>query len=489
MLDATFFRKLLPWQLVEKALLVAVVLDLAVGGNGYLIQIGWFRLREILYVLCLAWVLLRLTLIHPVRLDTTIVAMVILFIAITALAAALGSATGNQPAAIIAELKPLSYFPMLLFFTVAMRKLEDVSLVALILTAGGLLTGLIYLLILLAAAAGIVDYVRIFRFLHQSDEFIFRHNPNRPFIGFFYKGMFYTCVAAIFLLTDPFRKTKFLGSIAIIAVAMTLTRGLCAALFVCLIAGMTMNRNWRRAPVLVGHAVMLAAILFIALRSETALLIATGDLYPGESIEQPSTAPVPPAVPNTAPAQSPTQQVVPAEPPKTADAAPPDAPTVVNKRKLRPDQIRQYYNQETARPGDIQRLDDIKFVVRHTGFLTTLTGHGLGAPIGSRTRIEQTYVEIFYKQGLLGLAVWMWLFAWSFVLYLRLPAQRRQYGLTFLLSSLFVAVATASNTFLPGSIGMAVTFIALASLLVLCRELAGPVVAEDWYGLRHRNIP
>jgi hypothetical protein len=430
MLDATPFRHLLPWQVFEKGLLVAVLLDLALGGNGYLIQVGGFRLREIFYVVCLAWVALRLVLIDPVRLDPTIVGTTFVFVAITALDAAIGYFGGSQPSAILAELKPLSYFPMLLFFAVTIRKREDVSLAACSLMACGFVVGLIYLMILLGAAVGLVGYVDVFQFLQRSDEFIFRHNPNGPFVGFLYKGAFYTCVAAIFLLFDPFRTTKLLAVIAVIAIAMTVTRGLGGALLLSLVAGVAMNRNWRRTPLLIGYAVLLVAVLFVAVRSETALLIASGDLGQGTG-----TGPV------------------------------------------------------TSRPGDAQRMEDIGFVFRHSSLSTALVGHGLGAPIGTRNRIELTYLEIFYKQGLLGLALWVFFLAYSFVLYLRVPAETRQFGLAFLLSTFFVAVATASNTFMTGSIGMAVIFIVAASLLALSRERRHPMLPEDWYRLRRPNAP
>ena len=430
MLEAAPFRHLLPWQLFEKGLLIAVLLDLALGGNGYLIQIGGFRLREIFYVACLAWVALRLLLIEPLRLDATIAGITFFFVAITALDAAIGYAGGSEPSAILAELKPLSYFPMLLFFAVSIRKRQDISLAACILMTCGFAVGLIYLMILLGAAAGLVDYIDVFRFLEKSDEFIFRHDPRGPFVGFLYKGAFYTCVAAIFLLFDPFRKTKLIAVIAVIAIPMTVTRGLGGALLLSLVAGAAMNRNWRRAPLLIGYAVLLAAILFIAVRSETALLVAARD----------------------------------------RDQAIDTRPLIV-------------------RPGDAQRMGDVGFVLDHTTLSTALVGHGLGAPIGGRNRIELTYLEIFYKQGLLGLALWAFLLAYCFVLYLRVPAGTKQFGLAFLLSSLFVAAATASNTFMTGSIGMAVIFIAAASLLVLSRERPHPMLAEDWYGIRRRDAP
>ncbi len=480
MLEATPFRQLLPWQVFEKGLLVAVLLDLALGGNGYLTQIGGFRLREIFYVLCMAWVVLRLVLIAPVRLDATIAGITIFFIAVTALDALIGYIGGSQPSAILAELKPLSYFPMLLFFAVTIRKREDLSLVAVILAACGFVVGLVYLMTLLAAAAGFIDYLKAYKFLEKSDEFIFRYSVDGRFIGFFYKGTFYTAVAAIFLLFDPFRKTKLLAAIAVIAMAMTLTRGVCGALLASILAGAVLNRNWRRAPVLIGHAVLLAAILSIAIRSETALIPPPEEPHSGQRIDTPPIPPAPAPVTAPEPAKS-----APAEPPKleAAPAGSPKLETVVPAPVPPAEEIKPE-PPETWRPGDTRRMEDIGFVLQHTTLSTALVGHGLGAPIGSRNRIELTYVEIFYKQGLLGLAVWMLLFAYSFVLYLRIPAETKQFGLAFLLSSFFVAVATASNTFMTGSIGMAVVFIAATSLLVLSKERPHPMLAGDWYGLR-----
>ena len=109
-------------------------------------------------------------------------------------------------------------------------------------------------------------------------------------------------------------------------------------------------------------------------------------------------------------------------------------------------------------------------------------GRGMGAPIRGRDRIEMNYFEILYKQGVLGLSVWVFLLAYLFRLYRAVPAETKEFGLAFFLSGLFVFFATATNTFLTGSIGMAVVFISLASLLVLAREERRPMERSDWYG-------
>jgi len=258
------------WKVFETTLLVAVLLDLALGGNGYLIQIGGIRLRVILYAVCMAWTVLRLTRIEPIRIDAPLMWISLLFAAVTALGTARGYFAGHRLEAIVAELKPLSYFPMLFFFLVTIRTREDLTLAARILVACGILLAALYLTLLLTAATGLVQRSSIYEFLHVSDEFIFRRDPRYgPFVGFLYKGAFYICTASLFLLFDPFRITKILAAVALIAVAMTLTRGLCIAILVCMIAGIILGQKWKQAPMLVAQSALLMTVLFFANQAET----------------------------------------------------------------------------------------------------------------------------------------------------------------------------------------------------------------------------
>jgi hypothetical protein len=454
------------WQLIEKTLLVAVLLDLGLGGNGYLIHIFGLRLREIFFVLCLAWVALRLTHINPIRLDRRVIWLSIAFFAITTFDALLGYYNGNRVGAIIAEIKPLSYFPMLFFFLVAIRTRRDITLVARILAACGMLLALIYLLVLLLTAVGILDRITLPGVLQSTDEFIFR---RIPFVGFFYKGDFYICVAVIFLLFDPFRWTKVLATIGVVAIAMTLTRGLAIALVASIFAGIALHYNRTRALLLVGQCVLLLTVLFLAEKAE----IAWG-LPPSSQVVSPvrsaSTSPILLAVNSVdlvLPSARPALETVKPEKRDFA-ASDQDLPVPGTMQRL----------------GDYQRLGDFKFIMERLDLSMVLFGRGLGAPIAGRDRIESSYPEILYKQGLPGLLVWFFIALYTFRRYRSLPCETRQFGLPFLLSSIFVYVVTATNTFLTGSIGMAVVFISLASLLVLSEEKRpAPMRPEEWYGL------
>jgi hypothetical protein len=138
---------------------------------------------------------------------------------------------------------------MILFFCVAIQRQEDVTLVALILTACGSLLAILYLVAVVVTNAGFVDALGFSTALSASDESIFRGLTN---VGFFYKGMFYTAVAVIFLLIDPFRVTKVVGCLALIAMGLTLTRGPVFALLIRIPTGLLIGREWKRAASLAG---------------------------------------------------------------------------------------------------------------------------------------------------------------------------------------------------------------------------------------------
>lgn len=429
------FLGLAPWELFEKLLLTAVVLDLSLGGNGYLIKIAGLRIREVLFVVCLGWAVARLTVVKPIEIDRAIWAMAVLFVASTALGIVIGYLGSSSTSAMLAELKPLGYFPMILFFAVAIQNHNDVSMVAVLLAASAIVLSALYLGVLLCTWLGIIEYSAIYSLLRVSDEFIFRHNPSYGvFIGFFYKGMFYACVGAIFLILAPLRIAKAFAVLCLVAVAMTLTRGLVFSLLVCLLVALALNGNWRLAPLLIGLSAVLLAVLFAAQRAETRILIASGDLD-----ETQGTMWTPGAY------------------------GVPKMPTLRSERL-----------KDIGRPTDSIRAEDIKFVWNSLDLRTALVGKGIGAPIRHRDRIETTYLELLYKQGILGLAVWALLAFFTLRYYRWLPIGSKQMGVALLLSSLFVYLSTASNTFLTGSIGMAVVFIALTGMRALGNDLPRP---------------
>ena len=117
--------------------------------------------------------------------------------------------------------------------------------------------------------------------------------------------------------------------------------------------------------------------------------------------------------------------------------------------------------------SDEIRLADLNIILSELDASMLIFGKGIGALIGERPRIEMNYPEILYKQGIIGLLPWVAVLLVNFMAFQRVRGSMRQQALVFHLAALFVYFATATNTFLTGSIGMSIVLISTVVLLVM----------------------
>lgn len=121
-----------------------------------------------------------------------------------------------------------------------------------------------------------------------------------------------------------------------------------------------------------------------------------------------------------------------------------------------------------SRPvSDSVRLNDIRWLMQHFEPVRIVFGYGMGAPIGDRSRIEMTFLEIFYKQGLIGLLPWVAIYMVNLVLWLAAKRYDAQLALSLHLCTLYVFIATTTNNFLIGPLGMCIVLLSTVSLNVL----------------------
>lgn len=382
------------------ALLVVVLVELFLGGNGYLTEIFGVRLRVWLFLVCMAWSTLRLLAGDP--LDGHVWGMLALFMVVTGLGTMIGILQGSRLEAMLGELKPLVYFPLLLFYALAIRTEETIDRISKLIVVCGVIQAVIYLAILAVVHSGLVSYTVLYDLLKEVDEVIFRAADGIPteeyFLGFFYKGAFHLCIAFVVALFDRrFRSYSVLALLGL-AIVLTFTRGLMFSLALTLFYSSFFLRF--------RYAISVVAIFVLAL-------------------------------------------VV--------------APLFIDVVALvhRPD-------------SDEIRLNDVFTIWSELNLQMVLIGHGIGAPIGERDRIEITYLEVFYKQGLVGLSLWFWILGLNFALYCKTRPERRNVALTYHLSAVFVYFQTATNTFLTGSIGMSIVLISTVVLLVINAPSALP---------------
>lgn len=121
--------------------------------------------------------------------------------------------------------------------------------------------------------------------------------------------------------------------------------------------------------------------------------------------------------------------------------------------------------------SDAVRLGDVRTVADGTTWWSVLIGHGLGLDIGTRGRIEVSYLEILYKQGLVGLVFWGAVLLRIIVDYRRCEARgQSERAQPFLFGALLVFLESATNPFLTNPIGMSIVLVGLIAVRVLARQ-------------------
>jgi uncharacterized membrane protein YuzA (DUF378 family) len=118
--------------------------------------------------------------------------------------------------------------------------------------------------------------------------------------------------------------------------------------------------------------------------------------------------------------------------------------------------------------SDEIRVVTISQVVDQMTPLSVVFGHGLGVGVPRKLgHMEISYLEIFHKQGLLGLVWWSSVFLLLFMRYRRARRVNYIYAQPLFLSVVFLAVESATNPFVNSPIGIFVWIVALVGLDVI----------------------
>lgn len=127
------------------------------------------------------------------------------------------------------------------------------------------------------------------------------------------------------------------------------------------------------------------------------------------------------------------------------------------------------------------RLDDLYFISQNATPATLLVGEGFGSYINERLNIENSFLWIWWKLGLIGLIFWLSPLLMAVHYYRRMEESDPDHYLACALfySIFLVYIQTASNPFLNNPIGLSFVLIALFSL----RTLAGHSVHRDSFAV------
>jgi hypothetical protein len=115
------------------------------------------------------------------------------------------------------------------------------------------------------------------------------------------------------------------------------------------------------------------------------------------------------------------------------------------------------------------RISQIVEVASETTLKSTIFGHGFGRNIPSREdlHLEISYLEIFYKQGIIGLMFWFYFFVVIFKLYKKAAVRDPVAATPFFLAVLFTYIQSFTNPFLNNPLGLTLLIISMISLQIL----------------------
>ncbi|MDO1512944.1 hypothetical protein Q2T41_09785 [Maribacter confluentis] len=120
--------------------------------------------------------------------------------------------------------------------------------------------------------------------------------------------------------------------------------------------------------------------------------------------------------------------------------------------------------------SDSTRVEQIVQVFNDINFPSFFIGHGFGNGVPIRpVHMEIGYLEVFHKQGLVGLCIWGTLFAYLFIEFKK-ENNTNQFRKPFLLGFLFVILLSSTNPYFNNPLGISMFMIGLASLKVLNRS-------------------
>ena len=117
--------------------------------------------------------------------------------------------------------------------------------------------------------------------------------------------------------------------------------------------------------------------------------------------------------------------------------------------------------------SDSIRFDTISEVLQELNPISFFTGHGLGIGVPLRPiHMEISYLEIFHKQGVLGLMFWGLFFFYSLYIYLKLYKDKELFKIAtpFFLSILFIYLQSLTNPYITNPMGLIVICVGLVVL-------------------------
>jgi hypothetical protein len=377
-------------KIILKLIFTLTLLELFIGGGGRVFEFGSLTLRILLFFVNTLFILLLYF--YEGKFPKYVIILSLSAVFILTFYSLLGLINNAQTSLIFEDVKPLSYFFSLIFFSYFIKSKQRIKLIISLLKKTSIFMAIVYLAIQLLFYFKKIEFFTFYNYVNNHispSDFIFRGESGL----FFYKGFFFMVIGLIFWIHCSNHKWKIIPiMIIIVAMIFSGTRGF--ILMFGLIYGLFYG-----IPLLLKMNLKLitAAIILICL-----------SLNFFSQME-------------------------------------------VKNRVI----------------SDSARIEQIEQVFQRITPTSLFFGHGFGIGVPIReVHFEIAYLEVFHKQGLLGLSI---LGIFIYFLYIEYKKFTNEYEIrkAFFLSILFTLLLSFTNPFFNNPIGLSLLSISLVSFKLL----------------------
>lgn len=387
-------------QRIARVIFLLMITELCVGGGGRFTAIGPVSLRMVLFSIALVITVVLVQ--GKKRIPADIAIWMIGFAAVVAIGVAVALLHQNSMELVYEDVKPLCYFFVLPFFYLAVDQ-PLMAKAGTIIKTTSLAMALIFILLLALINTGVIHFLDFYRATLPSQELFYRGEAT-----FFYKGFLFFGIGAIFcFFTADSRMKKIAIPVLVIAILLSVTRGLFFSLALTFAAYfMAIKLNWKA---ILGVVLALATVVW-----GSTLILAGSRLIDAKQNHKSYSE---------------------------------GNPNLLGDRNY----------------SDNGRRIQAAEVWQQASLSSTFIGHGFGSGTTSRpVHMEVSYLEIFHKQGLIGLIFWAAFAGLIFANYRHAPPSPLAHA--FFYSAVFIFIESVTNQYINNPIGMSMLLLSLVSL-------------------------
>ena len=386
-------------------LLTVLLFELMLGGGGRLTAWGSVSLRMLFFSLALLVVGIQLFRKQKIAGDYWFITL--LFGSLLIIGLARGISLGASKTYWWEDVKPLLYFFILPFFVYAIRERSTVEQIVGIIKRSGIILSCAFIIVLILIHTSVIPFLDFANTVIDTQEFFFRGE-----LTFFYKGFLYICIALLFVYFTGYPYKHFILILLAVAILLSVTRGFVFALALTYATYYLLKSSFTRS------------VIFVAL---SILIVVNGQVVITQS--------------SKAIGHLKNQQ------------------QNVHSEEITPNP-NLFGNKSYSDEG---RFRQLKEVAGQTNLSSVFIGHGFGNGIPVRPiHMEISYLEIFHKQGLIGLLFWAYLL---WLLYQKYrSASPGGMSDAFFFGSLFIYFQSLTNQYINNPIGLSMVLLSLVCL-------------------------